>query len=340
MLPDLPPAGLVAALASVRAGLVPFRPIELFIPTRFARRLVEVLELALETGQWFVVCAQPGDGKSTALRWFLRRRPRTRDERGVAHVPILAARVTKATKSSPNTLMLALASSLGAVPNFTMSRFRLWFVTACDRAGVQMIVIDDAHELTDEQLDYLRELTDQLLDRRRRVALVLLAAAKSTDPTALPVWRRIRASGLGAWQFDRRTDGSDPLVLIESMTEREQREVLATLQREYRSAFPSLRLTRYSTSMFEWLLDTRIDRAEMKRVRMDSICKVVYAALADAQTAGLTDVGAAGELLHAAAVRLALRGSAFTLITGDQDGGAIDADGVEKAGGTAAPEDA
>jgi type II secretory pathway predicted ATPase ExeA len=308
--------GLISALRSMRAGKEPFRPISLFIQTRFAQRLLEVLELALETGQWFVVCAQSGDGKSVTLRKFERQHPRHRNDHGAMQVPVLATRVPKT--SSPNALMFALASSLGAVPGFSVGRFRQWFVHACVVANVRLIVIDDAHELSAEQLDYLRELTDHLADRGHGVALVLLAALKSTIAAEQPVWKLIRRNALTAWQFDRRTDATDPLVLIASLSEDEVREVLRTFETAYRPTFPSLRLARWAGSLFRWLLDERIDRAHTKRVRMDSVCQVVYAALREAHIRDIEDLGPDARLLHEACIRLAVRGVTYTFLEAEK----------------------
>lgn len=311
--------GLNTILRSVKAGRKPFRPAQGFIPTGFAERLISVLELALATRQWFVVCAQAGDGKTTTLRWFVRLHPALRNADGVLQLPVLATRVS--TARSADALMYAIASPLGVLPNFKAARFREWLAYACFHAGVQLIVIDDAHELTAVQLDYLRELTDKIEGHGRRVAVVLLAATDSLDPDKQPLWKLISKHELTAEQFSRRTDGTDPLVLIESLSEAELGQVLLSFEGHYQSVFPDLKLARWTQSIFKWMIDKRIDKAGMGLVRMNSVCQIVYAALAKAQARDMSDIGDDGELLYEAALRLAVRGVAYAIVSarGDDD---------------------
>lgn len=319
----VPTSSLPARLAALAEHVRVFRWDERFIPTAFATRLLALLEYALKTGTWFVVCAQPGDGKSTALAHFRTSAHAAHvvespEGLGVTRVPVLATRVSSGIQSADR-LMIALASGLGALPNLRAYKLRQWFVDACVRAGVGLIAIDDAHELSGAQLSYLRELTGQLAEQGLRPAVLLLAASASLDPAAQPLWRLISGDALTHAQFRRRLDGTDPLVLVEGLSEPEVGAVLRTLEHRYREQFPGLRLQPLAHSMFGWLTDARLDPLRVRRVRMGYLCDLVHAALADAALAGPEGVENVGRLLHAAAIRLAVRGYAYSVLPARDD---------------------
>jgi len=304
-------------LASRRAGREPFRWRNRYIPSGFSARLLPLLDHALETATWLVVCARSGDGKSTTLRHFLAQHALRRGADGVLRGDVIASRVPVG-RGSADALAVALAEQLGAVPNLRMARLRQVLVGSLHRAGISLIVIDDAHELTLAQLNYLRELTDMLKDMRRdsgaECGLVLLAVAATTNTADQPLWKLISRSKLPTEQFDNRLDGASPLVMVESLSEHELGRVLATYQRIYEDVFPDLRLTRWTRSIHGWLLDERIDGAERGRVRMRSVRRLLEATLAEAWALGMDGLDPDGRMLHQAAIRLATRGNAYSFV--------------------------
>lgn len=314
--PDRPgdpanPGPLVTQILAELAGGAPFLPIERFIRTGFAVRLLAVLEHVMATGTWMIVTALPGDGKSTTLDHFIgRHAAHWVDGEGgqrVRIVPVLATRVSRGVGSADR-LMVALAHGLGAVPNLRAYQFRDWLVGAIVRAGVRMIAIDDAHELTMGQLSYLRELTDQLASRGHRVAIVLLAASATTDPRAGNPWRLVAANDLVAEQFRRRLNGPDPIVHVAGLSRPEVGRVLKTWEVLYHERFPELELARWTGSVFHWLTDERNDTAGSGRVRMKHLADVVDAALALAWAEARPGLRADGMDLYHAALRLTVRG--------------------------------
>ena len=320
MLPDGPNDHLQVVLAAHRSGREPFRWRNRYIPTGFSARLLPLLEYALETSSWLVVCARSGDGKSTTLRHFQSQHPFRRDADGVLRGDVIATRVPVG-RGSADALLVALAEQLGAIPNLRLARLRQAVVSSIARAGIRLIVIDDAHELTLPQLNYLRELTDMLKDLRRdtgaEVGLILLAVADTTDPGEQPLWRLIARSRLATEQFNNRLDGTSPLVMVESLSRDEVGRVLATYQRLYADLFPSLRLTPWTQLVFDWLTDRRIETAKTGRVRMRSVRRLLEAVLAEAWARELPGLDAEGRMLYDAAVRLAVRGTAYTSVADD-----------------------
>jgi len=304
-------------IVSARANRPAFVWQDRFLPTGFARRLTAVLERSFESGRWYVVFAQSHDGKTTALRKF-RRTHSVADVDGVRKIPVLATR-TPTGRFSADHLVLALIQELGTVPNLRLTVLRSWLVRAVRMAGVRLIVIDDAHELTLAQLNYLRELTDQLKDAGIVVGVVLLAVTTSQQPKDQRLWRLIRESGLDARQFSNRLDGVDPLVLVPSLSKPELGKVLKSLEELYRPTFPDLKLAMWTTSMFDWLTAPTIDHARMGRVRMGAVCEVVRAALDLAWALGLRGLDPDGRMLSDAAFRLATRGDTFSRVDDEED---------------------
>jgi hypothetical protein len=227
-------------------------------------------------------------------------------------VPVLATRVSLGV-SSADRLMVALAHGLGAVPSLRSYRFRDWLVGAIEGAGVRMMVIDDAHELTTAQLSYLRELTDHLASRGSPVALVLLAASSGSDPRAGNPWRLIARNDLVAVQFSRRLNGPDPVLHVAGLTRREVGSVLHTWECDYRAQSPELELAKWATSVFEWLTDRR-NAGDTGRVRMRHLVEAVNGMLALAWAEGRTGLRPDGTDLYETVVRLTTRGFTFATL--------------------------
>lgn len=327
--PDEEPgvAPLVVQILSEAAGRAPFVPVVRYVPTGFAVRLLAILEHVLLTGTWMIVTALPGDGKSTALDRFLSLHPEHWVDLGGGSrrrvVPVLATRVSLGLASADR-LMIALAHGLGAVPNLRGYRFRDWLVGAIASAGVRMIVIDDAHELTVAQLSYLRELTDHLSSRGCRVALVLLAASHGSDPREGNPWQLIEGRGLVAEQFRRRLNGPDPVVYVAGLTRREVGAVLKTWEALYREWFPDLELAKWAGSVFTWLTDKR-NAGDTGRVRMRYLAEAVNGALALAWAEGRTGLLPDAMDLYHTVVRLTTRGFTFAVLDAElrPGGGAV-----------------
>lgn len=309
-------APLITQIVSEASGRAPFVPPALFVPTGFAVRLLATLEHVLLTSTWMIVTALPGDGKSTALDRFITTHAAhwvdLADGKRRRVVPVLATRVSLGMGSADR-LMIALAHGLGAVPNLRGYRFRDWLVGAIADAGVRMIVIDDAHELTTAQLSYLRELTDHLTSRGCRVALVLLAASAGGDPRAGNPWRLIEGNSLVAEQFRRRLNGPDPVVYVAGLNKREVGAVLKTWETLYRDRFPDLELAKWAGSIFEWLTDSR-NAGTTGRVRMRYLAEAINGTLALAWAEGRTGLRPDAMDLYHTVVRITTRGFTYAVL--------------------------
>ena len=84
------------------------------VSTGFLRRFCAMLDKAYAEGLWFILCGQPGDGKTTAIRAFLRKHPGQKQP-GLTQMPVLPTRVPHGY-STANALMLAFAAEFGPAP--------------------------------------------------------------------------------------------------------------------------------------------------------------------------------------------------------------------------------
>jgi hypothetical protein len=283
-----------------------------YIETGFSRRLKRVFDDAMKNREWAIALALPGDGKSFWYRQFLLDHPVTKVD-GVTKTDVLGTRVPQ-FGISRNALMFRLGARLGLLlpgkPAFYFVGFIAWVLAA----GVQVVAIDDAHELTRDPRKWLRECIDTLADPDQhpglepaRVGVVLLANGLPDGKAATPLFSRSKRAIDFDWlQFERRLDTVRPVVWVEGLDENETGEALAGLELAYRPQFPELDLQSWAGALFDALLAPEIDYANLKRARMDSIVKCVVMALSNEAEVGGYGEGV-GPKLDQAVQRLRLR---------------------------------
>lgn len=272
-----------------------FTPIFAYIETGFARRCLPVIERAMRERCAVIAVSLPREGKSETLREFLRRHPVV-VVAGRKHTDVLATRTPHAG-SDKNALMYQLGSRLTPILRMSPSAYLTSLIGATLLGGVTLVVIDDAHELTKAQRNWLREFVDLLLDPSDpkltgvHVGVVYLAAGLPQGKQNTALFAHGPTHGptidLDWLQFEGRLDGREPVAWLPGLDLADTAEALAGLEDLYRPAFPDLELVPYSEDLFAALLDDRIDYAATGRVRMDSVVKCVLAALSeDARTGG------------------------------------------------------
>jgi hypothetical protein len=135
-----------------------------------------------------VVAAVPGSGKSYGIADLVASAGAAKRPDGHTRLPILAVCAPKG-KAGPSALGIALSPAFGVVPRMTGYPLgdarRAWLVGQVARAEVELIVIDDAHDLTLDHLAYVKELTDNLAapPYERRVGLCLPAGRGAAPGT-------------------------------------------------------------------------------------------------------------------------------------------------------------
>ena len=192
--------------------------------------------------------------------------------------------------------------------------------------GTECLIVDDAHDLSLEHLLLLKEVTDQgRLSYDHPLGLCLVAAGrgdtiplKETFDLPDPTWT----------QFRRRFDKLAPFCRIASHTSEEVRDILATLEQEYRSLFPQLNLRQWTSSIYTWLTHPVLDPTHSGRVTMDNLMKLVTTALEWSYLAGEIDL--VPSRLKSAAELLVLRHDTLKLIDGaGKDAGSQDQNKAE-----------
>jgi len=285
-----------------------------FIENAFERRFQGLLQSARRQRSWHVIAAVPGSGKSWGIADLVARGGGYKVLEGATHLPILAVRAPT-TATTEAALGSALQATFGVVPSLPWVQRRAWLVQAAARTGVELIVVDDAHDLSLAHLSYLKELTDNLAapPYGQRVGLCLVVAS---EHGVVPLRETLEhREGLLWRQFRRRLDAERPYCLVRGHTAEEVREILAGYEELYRAQFPDLLLCRWAGSIHAWLTHPALDLEGTGRVTMHHLAGLITLALRAARATGRTAVD--GELLRAAADVLTLRRDAITAIDGE-----------------------
>lgn len=269
-----------------------FTVVNAFIETGVARRLMAAVEDAVQLQTQVIALSLPDEGKTAFFLHLLVLHPVVK-ESGVTRTGLLGCRRAH-SGSERNALMYMLGARLGRILRMAPAEYLTSLVGLAQAAGVVLIVIDDAHELSRAQRAWIREFSDLLLEPARqdlpsvRVAVVYLAAGLPVGRQATPLFAhgpmtpgkdgRLRVD-LDWLQFERRLDGSSPVVWIGGLDLAETGEALNGLTELYRPQFPDLDLAAFAEDIHAGLLHPTVDYARTGRVRMGSLSKIVLAAL-------------------------------------------------------------
>ncbi len=292
----------------------PFAPRADFIENAFERRFQGLLRSAQWDRSWHVVAAVPGSGKSYGIADLVTSAGAAKRLDGQTRLPILTVCAPKG-KAGPSALGIALSLAFGVVPRMSGYARRAWLTGQVARAEVEVIVIDDAHDLTLDHLAYVKELTDTLAapPYARQVGLCLVSAS---GQGVIPLQETFRTRQELIWrQFRRRLDPGRPYCLVLGHTADEVREICAGYEDVYRDQFPGLRLVRWARSIDDWLTHPVLDPERSGRVTMSHLANLVRLGLGRAAAAGLDDV--TGELLHEVASLMTLRAEEVALVDGE-----------------------
>jgi hypothetical protein len=276
-----------------------FTPVRAFIDTAVARRMRAPVDRATRLGTNVIVLSLPGEGKTQFYLRMVSEQPVIKQD-GKIRTSFLGCRRPH-SGSEKNSLMYMLGARLGRILPMKPAEYLTSLVGIAQEAGVKSIVIDDAHELSRQQRAWLREFCDLLLDPARSglapapVSLIYLANGLPRGRQTTPLFGhgpmgRSRDGNLRVdldWvQFERRLHGTKPVAWIDGLDLEEAGEALNGLTEIYRPQFPELDLAAFTDDIHAGLLHPLVDYAGTGRVRMDSITKVVIAALDEEATAG------------------------------------------------------
>jgi hypothetical protein len=285
---------------------------DLFIETAFERRFQAVLRSAWQKRVWYVIVADPGSGKTTGIIDLVRTTGSPSGTLSGRRYPILAVACPKDDEYE-QTLGDYLYRALG-LPlkgHWRVRKGRLMGLLV--EYGVELLVFDDAHDLSIPHLTFIKELTDQgcLPPYNHRLGLCLVTAGRGS---VMPLKDTLDQQETLWIQFRHRLDKQQPFCRIAGHTKTEVLEILATLETLCRETFPQLNLCQWEDSIYGWLTHRLLDSTGSGRVVMDHLMKLVSNALEWSYEDGLQDVSA--QRLQQAAELLTLGRNIIRLIDG------------------------
>jgi hypothetical protein len=288
---------------------------EEFLETGFEQRFQSVLSYAQHHRTWHIISAVPGSGKSLGIADIFLHCGGKKEDTGKIVMPIVAIR---APKNAHGELSLGTALSLtfGISVRMPWHQRRIWLADMMALAEVEEIIIDDAQDLTLEQLTYLKELTDNLEapPHGRRVGLCLVTATSGKSIPFLETFARPDT----LWrQFRRRLDKERRFISVLGHTKEEVRDILLTYEELYRPQFPALQLGIWANSITEWLTHPVLDPDGAKRVTMDHLASLVTISLRSIYQQGQSSVD--GGLLKQTAERMILHRDDVALLSSPID---------------------
>jgi hypothetical protein len=259
-----------------------------FIETAFEQRFQAILRHSWLQRSWHIVAAVPGSGKSYGVNDLVVQSGAYKNSSGRTELPILAIRAPKEDAKDLR-LGVALSACFGTVPPMPSYLRRSWLVQAAIAAKVQCIIIDDAQDLNDHHLTFLKELTDNLAapPYQQQIGLCLVVAGSGSTIPFRETWARPEM----IWrQFRRRLDAERPFCKVLGHTVQEVREILASFETIYRNQLPNLHLCRWDESIHSWLINPILDPDATGRVTMHHLTQLVITTLRRSYDMGNDDI--------------------------------------------------
>ncbi len=292
----------------------PFRTYP-FIETAFARRLQAKLQDSWDNRAFHLLVADPGAGKTTAIRDLQKRAG------GRSVLAVVAPKNIEDEQALGDQFFSALGLSLKG--HWRTRKPKL--MGHLHQYGTEFLIVDDAHDLSMPHLMLLKEVTDQgKLQYDHLLGVCLVAAGRGNT---IPL-KEILDQPEPTWlQWRRRLDSMQPFCRIASHTSEEVREILATLETVFQPLLPQLNLRRWAGSIYDWLTQSPLDPTRSGRVTMDNLMKLVIAALEWSYEATAPDVQV--KWLERAAEWLVLRHDTLWIIDGAAPG--IETDQAKRA---------
>lgn len=286
-----------------------------FIENAFQRRYQGFLARVRAQTTWHCLDAVPGSGKSWGIRDYVGRSGACKQRDGHSKNPVVAIRGLSGIKTV-NAIATALAVQYGVAPSMKMDQRRGWVVEEAARTGLDQLIIDDAHEMSDSQIGFIKEFTDNLeaLPYQRRISVVFVSA--SIDGLN-PLKGRFESKQIYWCQMRRRLDPKERYCRILGHTVEELGEICLGFEIVYQDQFPDLVLHVWADYMYQRLTDPRLDPDGTRRVSMDNITKLITISLETAYAAGLTNI--TSDILKAAADVLVFGGDKVGDIDGEPD---------------------
>jgi type II secretory pathway predicted ATPase ExeA len=192
---------------------------EIFIETAFERRFQAMLRSAWRKQSWHVIVADPGSGKTMGIRDLVQ----------TAGSPTILAVTAPKNNEDEQALGNQFFSVLGLSTRGRWNERKPKLMGSMVQFGVKCLIVDDAQDLSLEQLMYIKELTDQgRLQYGSPLGLCLVTAGRGTT---IPLKEIFDQPDVTWFQFRRRLDKLEPFCRVASHTSEEVREILVALEK-------------------------------------------------------------------------------------------------------------
>lgn len=286
-----------------------------YLETPVARRLRAILDEAREERVGYVVGARSGAGKTTEIAEYQDRNPTVRRPDGRTFAPVVRGAPAIAQHSSVKAFTRSFIDDLGTVPRGTQDAYRSWLAGQLVACGTELLVIDDGHGATGDDLLLVKQLIDEVEHRRReRIGFVFLCAATQG---AMPLQEIVNRPTSQWVQFRGRMSPTRPWCYIASLSEEEISEVLGGWERHVLAEhFPDLALVRWTKRIHHHLVHPFFDLEGSQRVTMKHLRILVTMILHRLVAAGLADIPDDGAIIDSAVAEL-LDAPATKVITDD-----------------------
>lgn len=299
-------------------GRPPFQQLDIFMSNAFQRRFQGILKWAWDNGTWHAVAALPGSGKSTGVRELVRAAGGYKTTGGKLSLPVLDVLAPQSAHSQI-ALGAAIAAGFGRVPAMPWHRLRAWLVEQLITLDVGLLIVDDAHELSDVQFALIRDLTDQVVRHRNGagIGLCLVCASFGSD---VPIASKLFAHPEQlAWaQFIRRMHRTYTLLLVNNHSADELVEICRSFEHLYQPQLPKLSLTQWTYPLYEWLTSPLLDPGRTQRVTMDNINNCLLESMRLAYDQGLDNV--TSDILRYVTSRMSVRRDEPVVVDAETEG--------------------
>ena len=214
---------------------------DIFVETAFESRFQAMLRSARHKRSWHVIVADPGSGKTMGIREMVK----------TAGSPAILAVTAPKNNDDEQALGDQLFAALGLKLTGHWRTRKPKLMGHLHQFGTELLIVDDAHDLSLEHLMFIKEITDQgRLQYDHPLGLCLVAAGRGNTIPLKEIFDQPDPMWL---QFRRRLDKLEPFCRIAGHTSEEVREILAALETVYRELFPQLNLRQWSGSIYTWL---------------------------------------------------------------------------------------
>lgn len=244
-----------------------------FLCTGFSERYTEFINNLRVDRLWGVIGAFTRNGKSWSLLDIVRNSERYKNHDGNTYFPVLVVQAPSSNTINGNDLYASIRRGFGYTGSLTALNCKDWLIDVIPKVGLEQIIFDDAHELSNNHLRVIKDLTDELILQKNHHLSIVLSSV--IDFNEILVWRKICAYSNEAW-MKQLYERFKAFKIVHGLTIDEVAQVLRDYEVLYSEVFSKIELTGYTSDIFTWLTCSLIDDFNCERVAMDHLAFTIY----------------------------------------------------------------